>query len=547
MRKLFLALLVFCVIGFFNLSKAQVVAEMTAKDFFSYEDYNRALVEYLKLYKEKKDDLEINFNIGFCYLQVNDDRTKAIPFLEFVYNKDKTNPEVILNLGLAYMYKYDFDKATSYFNEYRSKISPKKYELVDHYIENCENSKVLIKNPVNVTFENLGKEINSKFPDYYPFVTDDESTLYFTSRREGNARKIKSWQGFFTADIYFSKVSAGQWARAKNIGALINTSEDEECVYVTPDGKNMIIYVDNTTANISGDIFLSTVTKNKTFQKPVPFNTPLTTKDPELEGCITEDLNMMIVASDREGGLGETDLYMFRKLPNGEWGIPVDLGPNVNTQYTEAFPVFDEINNVLYFSSEGHTNMGGFDIFKSKFNPKTQQFEKAVNIGYPINTPEDNMEFTMAANNRDGYLSAVRKDGFGDLDIYKVTFNDVEVRPSIIKGIVSTMDTIKKDIDAFVTINDAKTNEELDAKNVNSKSGKYIFAVNPGKKYFLNVTSPGYQDVKEEIVVYDKSDFTFEIEKNIVLRKPESDLPPAKSGTNKKAQNPGASSKKKTN
>lgn len=501
---------------------------LTADDFFDYQDYNRALEEYLKLYRTTKDDIKINLRIGICYLNVNDDRSKAIPFLQFVYNKGDYAKELLLLLGQAYTYNYNFDDAIKFFNDYRSKVSAKNYELVDRYIESCENAKVMIKNPVNVTFENLGKEINSRYPDYYPFVTADEGTFYFTSRREGNARKIKSWQGYFTADVYFSKVQKGEWTKAKNIGTTINTIEDEECVGITPDGKTMILYEDNDT--YSGDLFISTLNKAKTFSKPVIFDEPANSKDLELEGCMTEDGNKLFIASDRSGGLGDVDIFMFKKLPNGKWGLPINLGAGVNTKYKEAFPVYDDQNQILYFASQGHTNMGGFDIFKSKFNSETQTFSPAENIGYPINTPEDNMQFTLAKNKRDGYISAVRKEGMGDLDIYKVTFNDVENRISVIKGIVSTTDTIKKDLDATISLLNAKTNEEIDSKNVNPQTGKYIFAVEPGK-YILQVVSSGFDDVKQPIFVLDKSDYIFELEKNITLQRSgvaETQINPAK-------------------
>ena len=405
MNKLHLSIIVLVISLICNHSIAQPLEKLSAKDYLLEQDYNSALTEYLRLYKSKKNDPEINYQIGYCYLNVNDDKAKAIPFLEFVYKKGGYGDELLLYMGMAYMYGYKFDDAINFFTEYRKKAGSKKYELIDHYIENCESAKVLVKNPVNVTFENLGKEINSKFPDYYPFVTQDHSTLYFTTRREGRSQKLKSWQGYFTSDIYFSKVVAGQWTKPKSIGP-INTAEDEQCVFVTPDGRKMVIYMDNEL--VSGDLFLaSMVGKSKTFAKPVPFTEPVNTPDLELEGCITEDGEMLIISSDRIAGLGETDLYMFKKLPVGEWGNPINLGPNVNTKYKESFPVFDEKNNVLYFASEGHASMGGSDIFKSKFDVETQSFGPAENMGYPINTPEENLEFTLASNKRDGYISAV--------------------------------------------------------------------------------------------------------------------------------------------
>lgn len=540
MIKFYLTLIVIVSIGIYTCSNAQPYKYLNTTDSAANKDYNLALTEYLELYKNKKDDPDINFNIGSCYLHINGDKSKAVPYLEFVYHKGGYKDDLLLYLGMAYMYSYKFDKALSFFIDYRSIITSKKAELienyyedlksgkldyqkkitsgnfglVEHYIENCEDAKELYKRPLNVTFENLGKEINSKYPDYFPFITQNQGTLYFTSRREENPLKLKNPQGYFTSDIYVSKVKDGQWTTAKNMGPLVNSVADEQCVYIMPNGKKMIVFADN--ENVTGDIFI--IPLQELLQKtPTKFIQPIQTEYREFEGCLTESENMLIISTNRPGGSGETDLYMFNKLTTGEWGFPINLGPRINTKYKEAFPIYDEKNCILYFASEGHTNMGGFDIFKSKFDSETQKFGPAQNIGYPINTPEDDMVFNLAENNRDGYISAVMDGGFGDLDLYKVVFNDVENQTSIIRGVIVKNDWHDKDIDAFVSLRDVKTNVEIDAKNVNPQSGRYVFAVEPGT-YILTASSPNYQDLEQEITVFDKSDFVFEIEKNFLLQ-----------------------------
>ncbi len=146
-------------------------------------------------------------------------------------------------------------------------------------------------------------------------------------------------------------------------------------------------------------------------------------------------------------------------------------------------------------------------------------------MGYPINTPENNIEFTLTENGRDGYIAAVRKEGLGDLDIYKVVFNEVESHPSVLKGIVSKDDTLKTQIDAFITLVNEKTKEEIDSKNANPETGKYLFAVEPGT-YILTIVSPDFSEINETITIFDKSDYVFEIEKNFVLRKPQAVVAP---------------------
>lgn len=521
MKKYFILILFFLSYNYGNAQgkKSPKESKRAAKSFLGYEDYNRALIELLKIYRQDRYDPKLNLNIGICYLNVNDDRSKAIPYLEYVLTTADYKNEVLLYTGMAYLYHYEFDKAIGYFNKYRDKATAEEIEMADHFIENCENAKELIKKPVNVSFENLGKDINTKAPDYYPFVSSDEGTLYFTTRRSSTIGSIETANGYFTSDIYVSKSEKGQWTKGKNAGNLVNTDEDEECVFATPGGKTIIIYMDH--ESDPDELYISTISgKKQSLPAPTLLGGSVNKKAYfDLEACITEDENMLIVASDRPGGLGGCDLYSVKKLPNGEWGDPVNLGSKVNTKYDENFPMFDEKTNMLYFASQGHTGMGGYDIFKTKFNTETKTFGSPINIGYPINTPEDNMQISLAKNKRDAYISAYRKEGFGDLDIYKVTFNDVENSLSVIKGIVSTGDTTHKDIEAIISILDKKTNEEIDSKDVNPKSGKYIFAVEPGK-YIIKVSSTGFVDYTQEINVFDKANYIFEIEKNITLQKP---------------------------
>ncbi|MGB3949299.1 MAG: hypothetical protein WBM13_15025 [Bacteroidia bacterium] len=516
-----------------------------AASYFENEDYGRALKLYLQLFQKDKQNLNVNYKIGCCYLQLNDDKSRAIPFLEYVYTKGGiNNPDLLLNIGRAYMYAYNFEDALTFFTEYRRIIYEKRFELLENYyedclegkidyqkkipnnnfgvvdrcIENCESAIELFKTPVNVTFEHLGKEINSPYADYNPFVSKDEGTLYFTSRRPSNADDTLSrWETEFQSDVYVSRVKYGEWDTARKFGSFVNTSDDEQCVYVSPDGKNMIISQDNERSR--GDLLL--VPLDVQSGTPQSFSGPINTQFGEYEGCIVDEGNMVIFSSDRDGGLGESDLYIVKKLPNGRWGLPYNPGAVLNTKYKEAFPIFDEKKNILYFASQGHTNMGGYDIFMSVFDTATQQFETAVNMGYPINSPDDDMLFSLAENGREGYFASVRKEGYGDLDIYKMSFNAIEKRPSVIRGAVSFKegDSVRKEISAIIAIKDLITNKELDSKKVNFQTGRYIFAVNNPGKYLITLKSDGFKNFEQEINLYDKSDYAFEIENNVVLEK----------------------------
>jgi hypothetical protein len=180
--------------------------------------------------------------------------------------------------------------------------------------------------------------------------------------------------------------------------------------------------------------------------------------------------------------------------------------------------------------------MGGFDIFKSVYDSTSKSFGPSVNIGYPINTPEDNMEFTLAGNQRDGYIAAVRPEGYGDLDLYKVTFNEVEVRQTILKGNILTQDSLVT-LTATVTLIDAATNTEIGSKDIDGQNMKYIFLLNPGK-YILKVTADNFADYTETVHIFDKSDYTSEKIKDVKLIRPGTEQADAKKTKSKASPKP---------
>lgn len=489
---------------------------MKADEYFETFNFVQALEEYQKLEKKLPHNPLIKRRIGVCYLNMHDDKAKALPYLRDIFNSGKyEDNELLLEFGMACQYAYSFENAIIAYKMYKEKASEKQKALADHYIETCQNGKKLVKEPVNVTFENLGKDINTKYADYYPFVSKDEGTMYFTSRREDCLGTTRSSFGYFASDIYVSRVKNGQWQKARNLGAPINTVDDEEIVGLTPDGKKMVIYVDR--KNISSDLMHAELQKNKNFGNLMAYTEPINTEGLELEGCYTTDKNTLYFTAVRKNGMGEADIYLSHRLPNGNWGVPQNLGPNINTAYKESFPLVSEDGKTLYFASQGHNSMGGFDIFRSKWNELKQEWGKAENVGYPVNTPDDDMMCSLAGNGRDGYLSACRPDGFGDLDIYKVTFSDVETPLTAIVGNVKTTDSTASSIEANISIYDLASHHEIDAKNVNKKNGRYIFIVEPGK-YRVEIKGKGYMPLTEEVTVYDKSDYNVELVKNFTIQ-----------------------------
>lgn len=487
---------------------------------FNAGNYEAALEDYLSLLDDAKTD-KYNYNIAICYLNTNINKSKAIPYLEILTRKGKYDPNAMYLLGRAYHYAYRFDDAIKAFNTFKQtgRGNAKNLGDVDRQIQFCINAKELMKFPVDVKFENLGPNVNSAYTDYYPFVPSDESFIMFNTRRpDEGADRVKE-DGNYPAAIYVSKVTEGAFVKAKNIGPPIAKKEGEqEIIGLSATGEIMLLYYTN--AKGVGDIYSTTTDKNKSFKPADRLDDNInSSKAEEIAACISTDGSTLYFASNREGGKGGTDLYMSRKLPDGKWAPAQNMGGDINTPYDEDFPNVSADGKVIYFSSNGHTTMGGYDIFKAEFNPETKQFSNPKNIGYPINTPEDNYNFRISSNGRFGYIAALREGGLGDLDIYRVTLNEVETQYSVIHGDIASADSTQKlnYADAFITVTDGKTQEVVGTYVPNPNSGRYVIVLAPGN-YEMTVEANGFQTIVEKLTVLDKSSFKFELSKNIELK-----------------------------
>ncbi|MEM9024742.1 MAG: hypothetical protein AAGB22_13430, partial [Bacteroidota bacterium] len=325
--------------------------------------------------------------------------------------------------------------------------------------------------------------------------------------------------GQYASNVYISHVDKGEYTKAVPIGDTINTDDGNE-VIVGLDGmgdKMMFHFVnqENNSLLLSSEFANGEVSDPKVVDDRINTKKNLDDKYKPIAVSMSADGNTLFFAADRKDGYGGTDIYIARMLPIGKWGVPQNLGPDVNTEYDEDFPNIAPDGKTLYFSSRGHFSMGGFDIFKANINEETGQFGNTRNIGYPVNSVGDDMNYRVAQSGRYGYITSVRPEGYGHEDIYRLTFKEVEPEFTVIKGVVSGKGG-RELVDPAITVSDMTTGELFGVYAPNPRSMRYILILPPGE-YEVLIEADGFETITKNVAVYGKSSFKSEIDEDIVM------------------------------
>lgn len=484
---------------------------------FEDENYEVALKQYLKVYKRVSNDAQVNYRIGVCYLKTNFDKKSSLKYLLKADSlKPNYYPTIQFDIAQAYFHSLNFPKAQEYAQSYTQgkKLKPEELMLVDKFMETIENAKSLINKPLDVTFINLGKTVNSPQDDYIPFITEDENFMVFTSAR----KYISDYQQFIKG-IYFSKKSNGLWSAATAASSKINSDENEEVVGISKDGNTLLVHVDR--LSNPHDIFYSEKNKSGNYGELKDFGPSINSKSSEMGATLTITSDTLFFASNRPGGFGGFDIYMSFRRPDGSWSPATNIGEPINTADDENYPYITADGKYLYFSCNGRNSMGGYDIFKSKF--ENNKWTEPVNLGYPINDTYDNYNIALTSNSRYGYINKFDEKSIGGLDIYRVIFNDVPPTNIAFTGSILVGDSIKnvsyKQVDSLITISVVnKTNPSQAYSYQPSKKGKYTIALSPGY-WELEISGNAYETYKKEYVIRDEQPLQTVYFQNIYLKK----------------------------
>ncbi|MFA5782586.1 MAG: OmpA family protein [Bacteroidales bacterium] len=530
-KNVFASLFLFFIVysGFSQVSELFRNKYTLAENYLIDANYQDALPIFLYLDTLTPGNPNISFYIGVCYINSMQDKSKAIPYLEravenvsldYVSIPDNITAPVFAfyYLGRAYTIANKIDSAITYFEKFQYYLTENdkdRIKDVNRQIEICYNAKKLMANPVNIKIENLGKSINSPYPDYSPVISMDKSIIIFTSRRPGSSCGKKDIDGKFFEDIYVANLGEDKknWGtNFRKIGANINTCRHEASISLSYDDKELFIYKDD---NGDGNIYVSHF-KNDEWSVPEKLPSDINSKAWETHASLSADGNTLFFTSNRKGGFGGRDIYMSEKLASGKWSKAVNLGPKINTEYDEDSPFILSDGVTFYFSSKGHESMGGFDIFTSTLSEEGF-WSEPENIGYPINTTDDDAFYVPTKDEKHAYYSSVKEGGLGDQDIYRLSIITPKKLVAHLKGII--FDELSyKPLTAKVELVDAKTNEIIASFTSDNETGNYYVSLPTGKTFNLTVTAEKHIPYKEAIYIPDTISNP-DINKAIILQK----------------------------
>jgi len=471
-----------------------------AQHLFDEGNYVIALPIYEALLQNHPKELYLKYVSGLCGLYRSDKHDDALRLLTEVYEKNKKTNEIELDLAKANHLNYKFDEALAFLELYKKKvkkIEAKKQEQIDLLVHYCDNGKKLVANPLPAKLTNIGSPINTEASEYVPVISSDESVIIYTYRGKKSVGGLQNVYnqpdpyGFYYEDVYISyRDSTDNFSEPKDIGPTVNSSSNDAAVALSPDGQKLFIYKDDGTNG--GDLYLSLLSGR---DWSIPERLIGDVNSPSWEGScsLSADGKTLYFSSERKGGFGGKDIYKSLLQADGSWGSAINMGEKINTAYDEDGPFIHPDGRILVYSSKGKSSMGGYDIFRTVFNPADSAWTIPENMGYPINSPDDDIYYVLTASGEYGYYSSGKDGGSGLQDIYRVYPGLVGLSPylALLKGTI-TLDNVP--VEGKVIIDIEGRTENYTFLNSNVATGKYLVNLPGGSKYNVTFKYEGQKD-----------------------------------------------------
>ena len=461
-----------------------------AQRFFSIRNYEQALPLYLEAFAAGVKDPLAFHQAATCYLKNpnTNEQLKAIPLFESALKDGQNLPlSTHYDLGMLYLRDEQLDKALATLEKYKqlTKADKKAQADADRALQAAHNAVALMSVPRDFRVHPFPGLVNSAYTEYNPVVSADESVMAFTALRP-NTGKTRSGDKFIE-EVYISYNQSGSWSEPKVVP--IASDYNVGTAGVSPDGQRMIIFMGGITD--PGNLFQISKAADG-WTKPSVLANTINSPTLESTASITPDGKTIYFASDRKGTLGGLDIWKIEMKSEGVWSAPVNLGPEVNTKDNEDAPFIHPDQKTLFFTSDGHSTMGGRDIFQSKL--VGGKWTKPENMGYPVNTTANDNYFTLIADGTRAYFSSDRKGGQGAQDIYYLDMpaNTANIPLTLLKGKILNAET-GKPMPTKMYVIDKDTDKKVDfVYNPDAQTGNYLIILPPAKNYDIVIESEGF-------------------------------------------------------
>lgn len=485
-----------------------------AQILFSDGEYFKAFELYEEVLKDRPEDPAVWLEAGMCVYRMGINKQASLKYFEnslkYAPADQDTIPELFYYLGEANHLNYNFDAAAFYYKKFKKDLPGKSdfREEIDVKLKMIENAKNILANKKDWKITNLGPNINSDQPDFRPVLSLDEKVMFFTSRRLWEDELNKEWinlsNGQYFEDVYYSvKDENGKWQPAK-MAAFNTIDRNEATVGISVDGSELLIYQDDQSGN--GDLFIAEVEGKKIEDIEKLPKTINTKKAWETHACFSPDGKTLYFVSDKKGGYGGRDIYKSTKNAEGEWTESINLGPEINTEFDEESPFMASDGITLYFSSNSGKSMGGFDIFYSKQNKDGSGWSAPKNMGYPLNTTDDDVFFVLGADGKTGYYASSRQlaeedqyimNSEGGLDIYKINFDKTYIEAAaFLSGMILKSDGSPVTEGVEIEVLKKSDSNEISFFAPRKIDGGYTALLEPCDEFTINY-------YKEDAIIYE--------------------------------------------
>ena len=468
-----------------------------AESWILFEAYKDALPNYLDLIRSYPSNANFKYRIGQCYINTPGEKDKAVGYLEDAVKninpeykegnfKEKGAPyDALYYLANAYRINNQLDQALETYRLFQKNLNSDIYDtaVVNLQIQSCLNAKELMSKPLFIRVNNLGTLINESNSEFNPVVSDNEDILVYAKT-----------EAFYDAILYSTKTN-GQWSGPLNMNELLTVDRDLFPTSLSSDGKTLYLY---SSLDYDGIIYTSTF-NNGTWGPIVKLNDNINTKYWESHATVSHDNKKLYFTSNRKGSLGGLDIYVAKRDSSGDWGAPENLGPVINTVYNEESPFLSKDDKTLFFSSRGHFNMGGYDVFYSS-KLDNEEWSVPLNAGYPINSTDDDVFFKPVGDGYEGYYAIDRPQGFGKEDIYRIEiFSDQHPRKFTVRGFARVADLMSNRNDS-VKISAMKITDPNQVLAVYSdpKTGEFQFEL-PHGNYKITFEADGGGKITKDL------------------------------------------------